>query len=246
MDKALYIGMAGAKQTMLAQSVNTNNLANASTTGFRADFVGFLESSIAGAGYQSRAGVVAGEQGSDMDSGALQTTDNPLDVAVRDRGWIAVQASDGSEAYTRRGDLRVSPNGLLETGNGLAVMGNAGPVAIPPFSSISIGEDGTISIVPEGQSSATTAVIDRIKLVDVPDNELQKSNDGLFRTADGNAKEPSADVKLVSGALEGSNVNSVGSMVNMIELARQFETQVKVMENAEKNDQMAERLMRLE
>lgn len=246
MDKALYIGMMGAKQTARAQTINSNNLANASTTGFRADFVGFLESAVKGPGYQSRSNVMAGQQGSNMNSGPLQSTGRTLDVAVRDKGWIAVQAPDGSEAYTRRGDLRVSVNGLLETADGVPVIGNGGPVAVPEFSSITIGEDGTISIVPKGQSAATTAVVDRIKLVDAEDNQLHKLNDGLFHTKENKALDPSVDVKLVSGALEGSNVNTVGSMVSMIELARQFETQVKVMKNAETNAQSAERLMRLE
>jgi flagellar basal-body rod protein FlgF len=164
-------------------------------------------------------------------------------VAVKGGGWLAVQAADGSEAYTRRGDLYVDESGLLKTGNGLPVMGNGGPVALPPADKISIGQDGTISIVPAGQKADELAQIDRIKLVNPPAEQLQKGLDGLMRLREGEA-EADANQRLVSGSLETSNVNVVDEMVDMIELARRFELQVKMMRTAEENAKSAASLLR--
>ncbi|NRB38154.1 MAG: flagellar basal body rod protein FlgF [Pseudomonadales bacterium] len=246
MDKALYIGMTAAKQTMQAQALNSHNLANVSTTGFRQDFTAAREAQIAGSGHNSRANVLVYGIASNMTPGAVNTTGNTLDVAIRGNGWIAVQAPDGSEAYTRRGDLQVGLSGLLETAAGHLVLGDSGPVAVPEYSSISIGSDGTVSIVPKGQSSAVTASVDRIKLVELDNNELRKDKTGLFKTNDGLEREASANVQLVSGALESSNVNGTEAMVTMIQLARQFELQIKLMDKTQEMAQASEKLLRAE
>jgi flagellar basal-body rod protein FlgF len=175
----------------------------------------------------------------------IQRTGRDLDVAVQGKGWIAVQAEDGSEAYTRNGSLQVGPNGQLQTRNGLAVVGDAGPIAIPPDVQISVGRDGTISIIPNGSTLTSVAAVGRIKLVNPPDSDLVKGTDGLFRQKSGAVAQADANVHLIDGSLEGSNVNVVDTMVSMINLARQFEMQLKLVQNADTNAKQASQLMNL-
>ena len=243
MDRLLYVAMSGARETMQAQTVNTQNLANASTTGFRADLQSFQSLPVNGPGYASRVYGMATDQGIDTSPGSVMGTGRELDVAINGDGWIAVQGPDGNEAYTRAGDLRVDSLGLLRTGAGRPVMGNGAPIAIPPAEKIQIAGDGTISIRPLGQN--TLAVVDRIKLVNPPSAQLQKGADGLVHLKGGDAAEADASVQLQVGALESSNVNTVEAMVNLIQLARQYETQVKMMANAEENDRASAQLMRM-
>ncbi|MCP1726418.1 flagellar basal-body rod protein FlgF [Natronospira proteinivora] len=244
MDRMIYTGMTGAKQTMQAQAANSHNLANANTAGFRADLHAFQPEEVRGPGFASRVNAVSEGQGVDFTPGTMQTTEHELDVAVQGQGWIAVQAPDGGEAYTRAGDLRLTANGNLVNGAGQPVMGDGGPIAIPPHDDMMIGGDGTISIVPQGQPPETMAVVERIKLVNPPLDEMEKSPDGLFRLADGGEAVADAEVELASGVLEGSNVNITTAMVNMIQLARQYETQVKMIQNADENAQAASNLLR--
>jgi flagellar basal-body rod protein FlgF len=241
----LYLAMTGARETMLAQAVQTHNLANVNTTGFRADLESFISKPVQGPGYDSRVYAVDDSEGMDMSPGRAQQTGRPLDVAVDGDGWIAVQAPDGGEAYTRAGDLRVDSLGLLTTGTGLPVLGNGGPIAVPPFERIEIAVDGTISIQPVGGAPNTLAVVDRIKLVNPPRDTLVKGEDALIRTNDGNIAPPDAGVRVFSGMLEGSNVNGIDAMVRLIELSRQFELKVKMMKAAEENDRQAAQLMRI-
>ena len=174
------------------------------------------------------------------------TTGRDLDVAIRGEGWIAVQGADGTEAYTRAGDLLVTPAGLLTNTAGHPIIGNSGgPITLPPHQKMEIGADGTISIIPLGQEANTLAVVDRIKLVKPDNNQLEKSIDGLFRQKEGLAIPPNASVRLVSGTLESSNVNAVESMVKTIELARKFELQVKIMEQAKSMDEQSSTIMKL-
>ncbi len=243
MDRMLYIAMTGARETMRSQAVNTNNLANASTTGFRADMESFLSLPVYGPGFPDRVYAVADGAGVDLSGGSVQSTGRELDVAVKGAGWIAVQAPDGGEAYTRAGDLRVDSFGILTTGAGHPVLGEGGPIAVPPNGKLDIGADGTITVQPLGQGVNALATVDRIKLVNPQSANLAKGEDGLMRLRNGAPAEADAVVKLASGALESSNVNAVESMVRMIELARQFETQVKMMKTAEENDAAATKLM---
>lgn len=246
MDRSLYIAMSGAKQTLLAQTANANNLANTQTTGFKADIEQFRSMPVFGPGYPSRVYAMTERPGSDLSMGPVQTTGRELDVAIKGDGWFAVQGKDGAEAYTRAGDLRVTPEGLLQNGSGQQLLGDDGPIAIPPFNKIEIGLDGTISIVPEGQNAATLAVVDRLKLVKPDLNNLEKRNDGLMYLKQGQPPlQADADVMLIPGALEGSNVNAIAAMVEMIELARNFELQTKVMKNAEENSGVSAKLMQM-
>jgi len=245
MDRFLYISMSGAKETLRAQTANNHNLANASTTGFRADLSAFQSRAVAGSGYASRVYATSSTTGWDQTQGALTQTGRDLDVGINGPGWIAVLAPDGREAYTRAGDLRIDPNGLLTNGAGHLVLGDAGPLTVPPHSSVMIGADGTISIVPIGQGPETTSLVGRIKLVNPPPETLVRGDDGLFRTNDGADAPADASVRLVSGVLESSNVNVADAMVNMIELARQFDLQVKAMRTAEDNATAAAQLLRI-
>ncbi len=245
MDRMLYIAMTGARQTMLSQALNTNNLANASTTGFRADLAAAVSLPLQGPGHASRVYGMADGNGVDLTPGSLQRTGRDLDVAVKGEGWIAVQAPDGSEAYTRAGDLHVDSFGILTTGAGHPVIGNGGPIAIPPNAKLDIGADGTISIRPLGQGEKALAIVDRIKLVKLPHDQVVKGEDGLIRQKGGGKAQADASVTLVSGALESSNVNAVQSMIRLIELARQYESQIKMMKTAEEDDQAAARLLRM-
>ena len=245
MDRMLYVAMSGAKQTMLAQTTNSNNMANANTTGFRADLAAFRSMPVYGPGEPTRVYAMAERPGVDTTSGTLSTTGRELDIAIKDDGWIAVQAKDGSEAYTRAGNLHIGDGGILTTGSGLPVLGNGGPVALPPAEKVEIGTDGTISIRGEGQSASTLTVIDRIKLVKIDGASLVKGGDGLMRKSDGEIAQPDATVNLISGALETSNVSAVDSMVNMITLARQYEAQIKMMKTAEDIDSASTQLLSL-
>lgn len=246
MDRMLYVAMAGASQTLLAQGANSHNLANASTTGFREDLLAFSGESLQGAGYQSRVYATADRPGVNLQPGTIMATGNELDIAVNGPGWIAVRADDGSEGYTRAGDLRILPTGQLVNGAGHAVIGNSGaPITLPPSEKVEIGADGTISVLPNGQTPDALAVVDRIKLVNPDPTQLDKSLDGLMRLRDNTTAPPDAKVSVVSGALETSNVNTVDAMVNMIELARRFDVQVKLMKAAEENDQSSAQLMRI-
>ena len=245
MDRSLYVAMSGAKQILQAQAANSNNLSNANTTGFRSDLQQFRSMPVFGPGHPSRVYAMVERPATDFSHGAIQTTGRDLDVAVKGDGWIAVQSPDGSEAYTRAGDLRLTPDGLLQTGSGLPVIGNGGPIAVPPAQKLEIGNDGTISVVPLGQPSNTLAIVDQIKLVAPPLDQLEKLNDGLMHLKGDIPAPISSEVMLVSGALETSNVNAIDAMVRMIELARQFEMQIKTMKSAYDNDAASAQLMRI-
>ncbi|MBA1146962.1 flagellar basal-body rod protein FlgF [Ectothiorhodospiraceae bacterium WFHF3C12] len=244
MDRMVYLAMTGAKHALQAQQNTAHNLANANTTGFRADLDSLMSAPVTGPGHDSRVYSLETGVGNDFQQGSMQHTGRELDIAVEGKGWIAVQAADGTEGYTRRGDLKVGPGGLLETGDGRLVMGNDGPVAVPPAEKIEIGSDGTVSVVPLGQSADTLAVVDRIKLVNPPETELTKGEDGLFRLKQGGQAAPDGAVSVVNGTLEGSNVNTVDALVEMIDNQRQFEAYVKLMDAAKTNDEASSRLLR--
>ena len=240
MDRLIYLAMAGAKATMARQDVLANNLANASTTGFRAELQAFRAVPVRGDGASTRVYALESTVGHDDRAGPTQATGRALDVAVQGRSWLAVQALDGSEAYTRAGSLQVQPDGQLVTPAGLPVLGDGGPINAPPDSTIDIAGDGTVSARgPDGKLQT----LGRLKLV-TPESpsDLTRGADGLFRAAEGDLPaDPAA--RLQSGALEGSNVSPVETMVAMIAAARQFEQQMKVLQGAEQRDQSATRLL---
>lgn len=245
MDRLIYIAMTGAKHTMWQQASTAHNLANAATTGYKAEANAFRALPVQGDGLPTRAFVVDSTTGADLSSGAIQQTGRDLDVAVQGKGWIAVQTADGSEAYTRNGSLQISPNGILQNRSGLNVLGDGGTIAIPPDTDITVGKDGTISTVPTGQTLTAVATVGRIKLVNPPEADLVKGSDGLFRLQSGQTAPADAKVSLLSGSLEGSNVSVVDALVSMISLGRQFDLQMKLLQNVQANDGKASQLLNL-
>ena len=241
MDRLVYTAMSGAKQAMDRQATVAHNLANATTTGFRAQIDQYRAVPVVGDALPTRAFAVDSTTGAAFRPGSLQQTGRALDVAVQGDGWFVVQAADGSEALTRNGSFKLDENGQLTTHDGLPVLGDGGPLAVPPGRNIAVGRDGTISLVPDGSAASTS--LGKLKLVNPPAAGLARGDDGLFRLRDGGGFDADPKVRVVDGALEGSNVNVVGEMVDMISLARQFDMQMKLLQNAQENDAKAGQLL---
>ncbi|HEU4621222.1 MAG TPA: flagellar basal-body rod protein FlgF [Burkholderiaceae bacterium] len=240
MDRMIYLSMTGAKTLMQRQETLAHNLANANTTGFRADTVAFRAVPIRGDGATTRVFSLETTAGFDDKQGPVQQTGRSLDVAVRGNAWLAVQGQDGVEAYTRDGNLQVDNEGTLRTAGGRAVLSDGGPITVPQGARLSFGEDGTLTATDANGRSSTVA---RLKLARAEDVRLTKGLDGLFRTESGDPLPADLNARLASGALEGSNVNVVESMVGMISLARQFEVQMKMLQTAESDERAATRLL---
>jgi len=245
MDKSLYIAMTGASATLRAQGSVAHNLANADTVGFQATLAGTVAVPVTGPGLQSRVAVVAQNMGVSSAGGAIMTTGNPLDVALQGEHWLAVQDTAGGVAYTRAGDLKLSINGLLTTAGGRPVLDQGGaPMAIPPSESIHIGGDGTVSVVPVGQPASTMSAVGRLQVVQAQTRDLVRGEDGLMHTAPGaDPPPPAAGTVLTSGVLEGSNVDGTAMLVSMIQLARQFEMQVRVLHSGDETARAANTLL---
>lgn len=240
MDRMIYLSMAGAKATMQRQDVLANNLANSSTVGFRAELHAFRAVPVQGSGASTRVYALESTPGYDDSAGVVANTGRNLDVAMRGNAWLAVQGLDGTEAYTRGGALDVSADGTLMTQNGLTVLGDGGPIQVPANSEVSIGADGTVSA--RGTNGKSTTV-GRLKLV-TPEAPLERGTDGLFRAPDGDLPADQS-ARLQDGALEGSNVSPVETMVAMITAARQFEAQMRMVQTAESNEKAAAQLLSL-
>lgn len=243
MDRMIYTALSGAKHILEQQATTSHNLANATTTGFRAQVDQFRAVPVQGAILSTRAFVVDSTTGSDFRGGAIQHTGRELDVAVQGAGWLAVETPDGGEAYTRNGSLKTDENGLLRTHEGLSVLGDGGPLSIPPGRNVAVARDGTISLLPDGSAASGVTAVGRLKLVNPPETDMVRGDDGLFRLKSGDPADADPKVTLVSGSLESSNVNVVDEMVNMISLARQFDMQMKLLQNAEENDTKAAQLL---
>ncbi len=245
MDKLSYLVMSGARETMLAQAKVANNLANARTTGFRADLNRLRSMPVEGQGFKSRVFALSEKPGYRFTEGPQVTTDNPLDVAIQGEGWFVVQTADGQEAYSRNGNLNISASGLLEDSAGNLMLGDNGPITFPPVETVLIGADGTISARPLGAPANAIQVIGRLKLVNPEVSRLTKSTQGLFVHKNGQPATTDASVQVASGVLEGSNVNSVEELTQLIELSRRFEVQIKMLSDAAENDRALDQLMRV-
>lgn len=243
MDRIVYIAMTGAREMTRQQAAVSHNLANISTAGFKAELNVFRALPVVGEGAKTRAFVLETTPATDFTPGAIQHTGRALDAAVRGSGWIAVQGVDGREAYTRMGDIQVSVNGILQTGNGLNIVGDGGPIAVAPDQEVMIAKDGTVSTVPNGANRNAVEIAGRIKLVDPPEADLVRGEDGLFRLRSGEPAPADANVTLAVGSLETSNVNPAEALVSMISLARQFETQMRVLRTAEENHRAGDKIL---
>lgn len=240
MDRMIYLTMSGAKAAMQRQDVLANNLANVSTVGFRAELAGFRAVPVQGSGASTRVYALETTVGANHQAGAVQATGRKLDVAMKGDAWLAVQGLDGTEAYTRAGALDVSAAGLLVTQSGLTVLGDGGPINVPARADISIAGDGTVSA---RTANGQTTAVGRLKLVTpATPADLVRGEDGLFRAASGDLPAD-AGARLQDGALEGSNVSAVETMVAMIAAARQFEHQMKLLQTAERQEQTAAKLL---
>lgn len=245
MDRMIYTAMTGAKHILEQQATTAHNLANVTSTGFKAQIDSFRAVPVLSEGLPTRAFVVDSTVGADFNAGTIQQTGRELDVAVHGKGWLAVQRADGSEGYTRNGSLKVNENGILQTANGLTVLGDGGPITIPPDIAVSIGKDGTISSVSNATLPGPSNALGRLKLVNPDEATLKRSDEGLFVTKNGIPADADAEVQVISGALESSNVNVVDAMVTMISLARQFEMQMKLVQSAENNANKASQLLNM-
>jgi flagellar basal-body rod protein FlgF len=243
MDRLIYTAMTGASGTMARLASVAHNLANVSTSGYRAEEHRLRAVQVLSPALPTRAFAVDASTHTDYSSGPMQFTGRPYDVAIQGQGWLAVQTPDGREAYTRSGDLEINLNGVLQTRSGYPVTGDAGAISIPPDSKVSIGRDGTISVIPQTGAQNSVNVLGRIKLVNPPVADLQRGEDGLFRVNGGAAAPLDESVSITSGYLEGSNVNPVEQMVSMISLSRQFEMNMKILTAENSNDQSATQIL---
>jgi flagellar basal-body rod protein FlgF len=245
MDRLLYIATVGASHIERAQTVHAHNLANVSTTGFRADYAQAQSRWVEGDGMAARVYGITESPGTDHSEGVKRQTGRDLDVAVEGQGLFAVQLPDGSEGYTRAGNLQVDSVGRLVSRDGFPMMGEGGPIALPPFTQLYIGADGGVTVQPEGQGPEALVQVDRLKLVNPPAGEIQKDATGLFRHEQGAPLPPDPAVRVVSGFLEESNVNAVNELTEIMSLARQFEIEVRMMRTAESLDEAATRLVQI-
>ena len=236
MDRLIYTAMTGAKHSLEQQATVANNLANLSTTAFKAQLSAYRAVPVVGPNSATRTLVVSSTIGTDFTPGPLMQTGRPLDVYVNGSGWIAVRGADGKEAYTRDGGFQLSPNGLLQTRSGREVLGESGPIVVPPNNTVAIGGDGTVSVIPTDGVPNAVSIVGRIKLVNPPEANMEHGDDGLFRQTSGQPAQADANVQLTPGALEGSNVSAVQMLIEMISSARQFDTQMKLMQSAESSD----------
>lgn len=245
MDRMLYLASNGAAHLERAQAVHANNLANVSTDGFRREFAQTMDRAIRGDGHAARTFALSEGTGFDFGSGVMRETGRNLDVAIKGNGLLAVQMPDGSEGYTRAGALQVDSAGRLLSPEGLPVLGSGGPVAVPPLVNLFVGEDGGITIRPEGQGPESLVQVDQLKLVSAPPEALAKAAPGIFQARDGQNLEVDETIKVAGGSLESSNVNAVSELTDILAIARQFELEVRMMQKVEENDEASSQLVRI-
>jgi flagellar basal-body rod protein FlgF len=244
-DRLIYSSLAAMRGAMARQATIANNLANVNTAGFRGEFTSAEAEWLKGSGLNGRATVSEDVTGANMTAGAVQSTGRDLDIALNGDALLTVQAPDGSEAYTRRGDLQLTDSGLLTTGDGMPVQGQSGPITLPPADSVSIGKDGQIWIVPQGGDPKSPQAVDTLKLVSAQGSTIKKGLDGLFHVEGGGTLPSDPDAKLTSKSLEGSNVNASATLVDMIDASRSWEAQIKMLTTAQDMDKSASALMQI-
>lgn len=245
MDRLAHTALSALRGAMARQTVTANNLANVATPGFRAEVMSAQSRWINGSGHDVRVMATHGVMGADMHAGTISATGRELDIAIQGDALLTVQDEQGGDAYTRRGDLMIADTGLLTTGDGHPVMGDQGPITVPPADSMRIDADGSLWVVPRGGDPTAPQRVDRLKLVNPADQQVLKGLDGLFRVANGSALPADPDARILTGSLEGSNVNATSALVAMIEASRGYETQMRLLSTAQQIDQSGTDLMRL-
>jgi len=246
MDRLIYTSLSAMRALMQKQAVTANNLANVNTTGFRGDLTNSSAVYMgADGGVTARAQAADSQSSADMSAGASVTTGRALDIALNGDALLGVQAPDGTEAYTRRGDMKLSDTGLLTTSDGLPVMGDSGPITLPPADNVTIDKAGVISIVPVGGDPANPVEVEHLKLVSPTGSQVAKGEDGLFHVANGGTLPSDPNARITVGALEGSNVNVTQTLTDMIDASRAWETQVKMLTGAKDMDTSTAELMNL-
>ncbi|MBK7050253.1 MAG: flagellar basal body rod protein FlgF [Rhodoferax sp.] len=245
MDRLIYTAMTGANAAAHRQAVLSNNLANASTNGFRAELSTFRAVPVRGEGASTRVLALEATAGHLNTPGSAQRTGRSLDAMAEGNAWFGVQGLDGTESYTRGGSFEVSPEGTLQTSSGLTVLSDGGsPISVPAGAVVSIGFDGNLS-AKVGNQPATG--IGRLKLATpTADDPLKRGADGLFRATSGDPLPNDANARVQVGMLEGSNVNTIETMVGMIQTARQFEVQMRLLQTAESNERSADKLLSMQ
>ena len=247
MDKLIYSSLSAMRAAMARQTTTANNLANINTAGFRGEMSSSTALYLKGDGFDARATNSGEVVSADMSEGTVSETGRSLDVAIQGKdSLLAVQSREGDEAYTRRGDLKLSDSGLLTTGDGLPVLGDGGPITLPPYDKLTIAPDGTISIVPQGADPSQIQTVDRLKLVATNGTDIAKGLDGLFRPRNGGTLAPDPQANIRQGAIEGSNVNASATLIDMIEASRDWDMQVKMMSSAQDIDKASADLMRFD
>jgi flagellar basal-body rod protein FlgF len=245
MDKIAYTSANAIQTLMKRQTTIANNMANSNTVGFKADMVSAEAKYLNGPGHDSRAVAMERDMQADMNGGTVTQTGRPLDIALEGDAMIAVQAADGKEAYSRRGDLRIAASGAMVTGDGFPVLDESGPITIPPSERVDIGADGSISYVPQGGDPTQPQELGRIKLVSTTGSAISKGPDTLFHVPNDGQLPVDENARVISGALEESNVNMTAALVDMIETSRAWETQVKLLRTAEELDESSASIMNM-
>jgi flagellar basal-body rod protein FlgF len=245
MDRSIYVAMSGAKELFLAQEGHNNNLANLNTQGFLADRFQQRAMPVFGDVLATRVQAMTESPALDLAPGPLTPTGRDMDVAMSGRGWISVLGTDGGESFVRSASLQVTPAGQMVTESGRPVLGNFGPIALPPFQRVSIAPDGTISIVPQGQTPEVEQVVDRIKMVDPPPNQLRKAQDGTLQVQNRLLQPADAGLRLTPMTLQGSNVSGMGELVALLEDARRYEMHVRFLSESRDNEGAGTSLLRL-
>ncbi len=245
MDRLVHTSLSALRGAMARQAATANNLANVNTVGFRGEMAAARAVWLRGDTHPARAFSSEEVTGADMRAGTISETGRDLDVAIQGDAFLTVQAPNGDEAYTRRGDLKLNDTGLLTTGDGNPVLGEQGPITLPPADKINLEADGAIWIVPTGGDPKSPQLVDRLKLASPVGSDVVKGIDGLFRVRDGGVLPSDPSGKLVSGSLEGSNVEATKALVDMIEASRAWDTQLKLINTAREMDGSGADLMRL-
>ncbi|WP_404482514.1 flagellar basal body rod protein FlgF [Novosphingobium sp. BL-52-GroH] len=246
MDRLIYTAVSGMNASLNRERVIASNMANAQTVGFKAEILQATPMTLEGPQLETRTLSSTEVTGASMKAGGLNRTNQPLDIAMQGDAMLAVQAMDGQESYTRRGDLSITLTGVLQNGDGLPVVGQSGPVTIPPGSKVSIAPDGGVLVQDPETPDAAPQVLDKLKLVSTAGTRIAKDIAGQFRVPNGGILPVDENAQVIPGALEQSNVNPSEVLVEMVAAQRLFDMRTKLVQTAGQLDEAGARLMRID